>query len=120
MHTRQNFPSLCRRACGGFLLVATVFPFTADSRVAGQGNTQRGAAVGGIAGAVAALPSATTTVKRVLAQPSVAFSERLLVAFSEMRRTNNERIKAKDNTSKPSSNCVNTSGPLCPPRTSSQ
>lgn len=53
MHTRQNFPSLCRRACGGLLFLATVFPFTADSRVAGQGNTQRGAAVGGIAGAVA-------------------------------------------------------------------
>lgn len=53
MHTPLNFPIFCRRTSRLLFFAAAIFPCTLSSHVAAQGNTQRGATVGGIAGAVA-------------------------------------------------------------------
>ena len=53
MLTLLNFPIFCRRFSKLLLFVAAIFPSTVSRKVAAQGNTQRGATVGGIAGAVA-------------------------------------------------------------------
>ncbi len=53
MHTHLNSPIFCRRISSVLLFLAAIFPCTVSSNVAAQGNTQRGATVGGIAGAVA-------------------------------------------------------------------
>ena len=53
MHTHLNFPIFCRRFSKSLLLVAAIYPCTVCRKAAAQGNTQRGATLGGITGAVA-------------------------------------------------------------------
>ncbi|MAI69879.1 MAG: hypothetical protein CMM01_03085 [Rhodopirellula sp.] len=53
MQIFKKFPLFCRRTSKQLLFISAVIPCTASSQVAAQGHTQRGATVGGIAGAVA-------------------------------------------------------------------